>query len=208
MKALAPVLEAVNSHPYLSLSSVIIGCAAFVRLARWPSRPHLPPGPRGYPIVGNLFDLSSTQVWKQFGAWGKQYGEFTSARLSHESHLERMLTYWTLYTQGHVTHINVLGQNTIILNSSKAALDLLDRRSATYSNRPILMMGGEMVGWNRVLALTQYGPRFREYRKFMNRFVGTRASMENLAPLQEREMGKFLARVMADPSSLVQQTRK
>ena len=98
--------------------------------------------------------------------------------------------------------------HTIILNSSKAAFDLLDKRSATYSNRPILTMGGEIVGWNRILGLTQYGPRSREYRKIMSRFVGTRAGIEGLAPLQERETAKFLVRVMADPGSLVQQLRK
>ena len=113
-----------------------------------------------------------------------------------------------MHTPGHVTHINVLGQDTIILNSSKAAIDLLDKRSAIYSNRPILTMGGAIVGWNRSLGLIQYGPQFREHRKFMSRFVGTRASVENLATLQEREMAKFLARVMADPGSLVQQVRR
>ena len=160
--------------------------------------------------MGNLFDFPSTQAWKQFGAWGKQYGGFTSAQPPHDLHLiiTRILTDWTLYTPGHVTHINVLGQDTIILNSSKAAFDLLDKRSVTYSDRPILTMGGEMVGWNRSLGLTLYGPRFRESRKFLNRFVGTRASVEKLAPLQERETAKFLVKVMADPGSLVQQIRK
>ena len=122
--------------------------------------------------------------------------------------LTRMLTHWTLYTPGHVIYINLLGQDTIIINSSKAATDLLDKRSATYSNRPILTMGGEIVGWNRSMGLSQYGPRFREYRKFVNKVIGTRASMENLAPLQEREMVKFLARVTADPGSLAKQIRK
>ena len=69
-------------------------------------------------------------------------------------------------------------------------------------------MGGEIVGWNRAMGLTQYGPRFRESRKLMNRSIGTRASVEDLAPLQEREMAKFLVRVMADPGSLIQQVRK
>jgi len=120
----------------------------------------------------------------------------------------RTLTHWTLYTPGHVTHTRVFGQDTIILNSSKAAYDLLDKRSAIYSNRPVLVMAGEIVGWNRILGLVPYGPRFREYRKFMSRFVGSRVSMASLAPLQERETAKFLARVMADPGSLVQQLRK
>ena len=96
----------------------------------------------------------------------------------------------------------------IILNSSKAAFDLLDKRSVTYSDRPILTMGGEMVGWDQMLGLIQCGPRFRESRKFISRIIGTRASVENLAPLQERETAKFLVRVMADPGSLIQQIRK
>jgi len=105
MEALAPVLEAVNNHPYLSLASVIIGCAALVRLVRWPSRSRLPPGPKGYPIVGNLFDLPSTQVWKQFGAWGKQYGEFTSARPSQDTHFDADVDSLDfVYTRGRHIH--------------------------------------------------------------------------------------------------------
>ena len=109
---------------------------------------------------------------------------------------------------GELLYLNVLGQQMIILNSSKAAFDLLDKRSATYSDRPVVPMCGEMIGWNKSLALTQYGPRFREFRKYMNKLFGTRAIVEKFAPLQEKETAKFVARVMADPGSLVQQIRK
>jgi cytochrome P450 len=109
---------------------------------------------------------------------------------------------------GDVVYINALGQEMIILNSSKAAVDLFDKRSANYSDRPIVMMCGEIVGWNRSMVLLQYGPRFREFRKHLSRFIGTRASMERFTPLQEKETAKFLARVMADPGSLVHQIRK
>lgn len=104
--------------------------------------------------------------------------------------------------------LNVLGQQIIILNSSKATFDLFDKRSATYSGRPVATMAGEIIGWNKALGLTQHGPQFREFRKFMNKFFGTRASVQRFAPLQEKETTKFLARVIANPDSLVQQIRK
>ena len=109
---------------------------------------------------------------------------------------------------GDVIYINTLGQDTIILNSSKAAVDLLDKRSAIYSDRPVFMMFGEIVGWKKALVFTQYGPRFRESRKFLGKLMGTRMSVERFAPLQEREMAKCLARVMTDPESLIHQIRK
>ena len=74
MTSFSPVLDVVNGHPYLSSASVILGCAALARLARWRSHPRLPPGPKGYPIVGNLLDLPPTHFWEVFSAWGKQYG--------------------------------------------------------------------------------------------------------------------------------------
>ena len=101
-----------------------------------------------------------------------------------------------------------MGEKIIILNSSKAAVDLLDKRSATYSNRPVLVVCGEIIGWDRVFPLTQYGPRFRELRKDFGALIGTRASMEKFTPLLEKETAKFVARVIADPGSLARQIRK
>ena len=36
----------------------------------------LPPGPRGYPVIGNMFDMPSLQdqAWLKFAQWGRKYG--------------------------------------------------------------------------------------------------------------------------------------
>ena len=114
----------------------------------------------------------------------------------------------TGFPTGDVTYLDVMGQDMVILNSFKAAVDLLDKKSSIYSDRPVAMMCGEIIGWNKSLALTQYGPRFKEFRKYMSKAMGTRASVEKFAPLQEQETAKFVARVLVDPASFVQQIRK
>ena len=37
----------------------------------------LPPGPRGLPLLGNLFDIPRKAAWKTFAEWGNAYGELT-----------------------------------------------------------------------------------------------------------------------------------
>ena len=47
-------------------------------------------------------------------------------------------------TLGDVIYLNVLGQPVLVLESGRAALDLFDKRSNIYSDRPHLVMAGEL----------------------------------------------------------------
>jgi hypothetical protein len=38
----------------------------------------LPPGPRGYPIIGNLLEMGGGGQWLKFSEWQKKYGEFVT----------------------------------------------------------------------------------------------------------------------------------
>ncbi|KAG1905769.1 cytochrome P450 [Suillus fuscotomentosus] len=135
-----------------------------------------PPGPSGWPLIGNVADILHSKVWLTFAKWRKKYGD--------------------------ISHIEVLGRHIIVLNSVEAAMALLDKKSSVYSDRPVLTMGGELVGWKYCLGFLSYGDRFRYYRKNIHRVIGSRAAMAVYEPIEEIETRRFLKRVFAKPEQL------
>jgi len=64
-----------------------------------------------------------------------------------------------------------MGKHIVVLNSVKAAIEMLDKKSSKYSDRPILPMCGELVGCKYGLALLPYGDLFRETRMEVHKFL-------------------------------------
>lgn len=51
------------------------------RLSRNTKGLPLPPGPKPYPVIGNLFDVPRVAAWKGFSNWSDTYGESSYERL-------------------------------------------------------------------------------------------------------------------------------
>ncbi|ETW79565.1 cytochrome P450 monooxygenase 37 [Heterobasidion irregulare TC 32-1] len=110
---------------------------------------HLPPGPKGLPIIGNLFDFGGDALYVKARDWSKEYGD-------------------------DVISLTTLGHTTVILNSAQAVADLYVSRGANYSDRPDMPMLIDLVGWDWTFALMRYGPRWKEHRRvFHNEFDAT-----------------------------------
>ncbi|KAJ7445117.1 cytochrome P450 [Mycena latifolia] len=151
----------------------ILAAALCVRYFFRGRRPPLPPGPPGLPIIGNFFDLPTHSPWLTFAGMGEKWGDITSIR--------------------------VLGKTMIIVNSLKVAEDLLESKGANFSDRPVIQMGGEMVGFRNVITLTQYGDRVRKQRRLFHQLFGTTKAIERFLPLHIKEIRRLLTYLSRNP---------
>ncbi|KAL9122563.1 MAG: hypothetical protein Q9187_000877 [Circinaria calcarea] len=108
---------------------------------------------------------------------------------------------------GPISSVTAFGKTLIILNDPQVAFELLEKRSAKHSSRPHLVFGGELAGWEDLLASMVYGDRFRAYRKNFHNLLGTKKSAARFNPVQEVEVRRFLLRVLDKPEGLLQHLR-
>ncbi|KZV68853.1 cytochrome P450 [Peniophora sp. CONT] len=126
---------------------LVVICAALgwwaYLLAR--TRTRLPPSPKLWPVIGAVREMMSKQLWLIAQRWGKEIGD--------------------------VVYLSIMGQGIVFLNSRKAAFELLDRRGSIYSDRPHLVMSGELCGCSDMVAFTGYGEQSKRQRRlFANAF--------------------------------------
>jgi hypothetical protein len=116
------------NFPVIALGLCLVALYILARRKKYGEYP-LPPGPKGLPIIGNLLDMPTSDEWMTFQKWSKESG--SSLFLCRFSHSHPDL----LSSGSDVVHISIFGIHIVILNSAKAASELLDGRSAIYSDR-------------------------------------------------------------------------
>ena len=95
------VLTVITNHPHSrracsAMSSAVLLLTGllivFVFLRPRSKQGVLPPGPKPFPLVGNVFDLTSRELWLGATKWGKCFGEYLAPELCSPYVRKDMLT--------------------------------------------------------------------------------------------------------------------
>ncbi|KAF8686461.1 cytochrome P450 [Rhizoctonia solani] len=171
---------------HLSLVAFTLAVTSWMLYAvpRRSRRLPLPPGPNPDPLIGHLRTMPVSDSYLVYARWAKEL-------------------------KSDVVSITVLGKTTVILSSVRAANELLDQRSAIYSNRPDLPMVTypDLVDWSRETTNLQYGERWRSQRRMTHRVLHKAASTQ-LWPIVTRESRLALQRISTNPKNFLQEIRR
>ncbi|KAI0319697.1 cytochrome P450 [Amylostereum chailletii] len=141
----------------------------------------LPPAPQGLPLIGNLLDIPTKEVYRVFAQWKQLYGDICS--------------------------VTVFGTSTIIINSPSIANDLFTKRGAIYSDRPSFPMAS-LSGWKEVIVMLTYGERFRSQRRMVYDIMGNRARVKDFAHIMEAEAQSCAQRLLEQPDDFQKPVRR
>jgi cytochrome P450 len=129
-----------------------------VRLARRASR-NLPPGPKGLPIIGDVFHIAD-HAWLASPQRKDEYGE--------------------------MMYVSAFGQGVLVINSQRVAVDLLEKRSNIHSDRPKYISAGEILTRHLELPMTPYGSLWRRLRRVTVEGY-SKSAVPEFYPIQGRE---------------------
>ncbi|KAK7685162.1 hypothetical protein QCA50_011525 [Cerrena zonata] len=138
-----------------------------------------PPGPQGYPIIGNVFDIPSTMPWIAFQKMAKVHGD--------------------------IMYFKVPMQEVVVLGSAEVVFDLLEKRSEIYSDRPQVLMYN-LTSLEKIFPLMGYTPEWRYQRREFHQYF-QQHEISKYQSVQRRQCLAFLKRTLDDPSQLAQHIR-
>lgn len=94
-------------------SLIVWTCIAAILLAVYlrilSNKANLPPGPRGIPLIGNIFQVPKMQTWTYFERLSRIYGAYCLG-------IPLPTAYSSILCEGPIVRLSLAGAEVIILN--------------------------------------------------------------------------------------------
>uniref|UniRef100_A0A0W0FIV6 Putative cytochrome P450 n=1 Tax=Moniliophthora roreri TaxID=221103 RepID=A0A0W0FIV6_MONRR len=168
---MATLLVNSNVNAYTIIAGLLVTATIYKIIKD--SRTSLPPGPRGIPVLGNIFNTSPYRpLWVQFKEFGQYYGS-------------------------DIICLKFFGTTVIIANSLKATSELFVKRGTIYSNKPVLPLI-KLVSFEWPFPMSQYNDEtWKAGRKLFRQEMEGNRSL--LRPEEELASRKLLKRLLEAP---------
>ncbi|KAK0223367.1 cytochrome P450 [Armillaria fumosa] len=155
----------------------------------------LPPGPKGLPLLGNLWDVPAEYPWLTYAQWTATYGD--------------------------VFYLDTPGNPTVVINSAQAAADIFEKRSGNYSDRPgmdaehyavlelVTLLDftmAHLAGWGTILTFMRYSNWWRKHRRMLHEYFHLR-SVSAYYPVQMKTTSVLLQQLLKSPDGIFQHVR-
>ncbi|GJE98985.1 cytochrome P450 [Phanerochaete sordida] len=170
-------MSALSTSALFAAVSILFLAFIFLRRARH----RYPPGPQGWPLIGNLFNAPTSFEWLVYLEWSRKYNS-------------------------DIVHFEVLGTHYVVLNSAKAAADLFERRSHIYSDKPGAPMI-EMTGLDKNIGLMKYSDHWRANRRLFHQYFRSTV-VSTYHPLTARAVRELIYALSKEPSQFEKHIRK
>ncbi|GLT95652.1 hypothetical protein SLE2022_133200 [Rubroshorea leprosula] len=149
--------------------AILLSFLAFVLIRRF--RFKLPPGPRAWPIVGNLYDIKPVR-FRCYADWAREYGPIISV--------------WFGST------LNVIVSNT------ELAKEVLKEHDQQLANRHRTRSAARFSRDGKDLIWADYGPHYVKVRKVCTLELFTPKRLEALRPIREDEVTAMVESIFKD----------
>ncbi|OSD02803.1 cytochrome P450 [Trametes coccinea BRFM310] len=158
------------------LSLAIASALVALLLAAWKAKAnrdnaHLPPGPPSDPLLGHYRIFPRSYQAEVFFQWSKIYGD--------------------------VLYLEVLGRKIVVVNRYAIAKELMDKRSANYSDRPVFPLFMNL-GWSVSVTFLKYGPQFFKQRRILQQYF-SKQEVARFRPIHTEEAHKMLKNLLDRP---------
>ncbi|KAH9311167.1 hypothetical protein KI387_026202, partial [Taxus chinensis] len=172
------LVKVFSTAASLHVYSVGVGILLFLwfwyRDSKRRSKVFLPPGPRGLPIVGNLFQL----------------GELPHHTLAHLAK-----------KYGPIMHLRLGSVPTVVVSSPAMAREFLKTHDLVFANRPKTASAKYMGYDGRDIFFSNYGDHWRQMRKLCTLELFTAKRMETYRGVREEEVSAMICSIFSTARS-------